>query len=154
MCCSFPFSPFAENLNAYYVYEAKTSLLLRIAESRAGAERLLDARLLDVLTQCYFIEDRPEIDQTMFGTSFVSLLIAGASGPKLTLNISSLRHRHFPPSRLRAVPPDPPPGLAARLCRLVQPGSDVERGRHRGTSPLFLSDHLPSSVADPSFLYS
>lgn len=62
---SSPVSPFAESLNAYYVYEAKTALLLRIAESRAGAERLLDARLLDVLTQCYFIEDRPELDQAM-----------------------------------------------------------------------------------------
>ena len=35
---------YSDDLNPLYVYEAKMSLLIRMSQSRAGAERLLEAR--------------------------------------------------------------------------------------------------------------
>ncbi|KAG8742094.1 hypothetical protein FRC10_002030 [Ceratobasidium sp. 414] len=54
--------PDPESLNALYVYEAKMSLLIKIAQTRQGADRLMDARVLAVLTQCAFLDARPEKD--------------------------------------------------------------------------------------------
>ncbi|CAE6492429.1 unnamed protein product [Rhizoctonia solani] len=54
--------PDPESLNALYVYEAKMSLLIKIAQTRQGADRLQDARLLAVLSQCDFLNARPEKD--------------------------------------------------------------------------------------------
>ncbi|KAG8791523.1 hypothetical protein FRC12_008949 [Ceratobasidium sp. 428] len=54
--------PEPESLNALYVYEAKMSLLIKIAQTRQGADRLMDARILAVLTQCEFLNARPEKD--------------------------------------------------------------------------------------------
>ncbi|KEP47882.1 structural constituent of nuclear pore protein [Rhizoctonia solani 123E] len=54
--------PDPESLNALYVYEAKMSLLIKIAQTRQGADRLQDARLLAVLAQCDFLNARPEKD--------------------------------------------------------------------------------------------
>ncbi|KAG9095701.1 hypothetical protein FRC06_009514, partial [Ceratobasidium sp. 370] len=54
--------PEPESLNALYVYEAKMSLLIKVAQTRQGADRLMDARILTVLTQCDFLNARPEKD--------------------------------------------------------------------------------------------
>ncbi|CAE6442649.1 unnamed protein product [Rhizoctonia solani] len=54
--------PDPESLNALYVYEAKMSLLIKIAQTRQGADRLQDARVLAVLAQCDFLNARPEKD--------------------------------------------------------------------------------------------
>ncbi|KAG8681201.1 hypothetical protein FRC08_015790, partial [Ceratobasidium sp. 394] len=54
--------PEPESLNALYVYEAKMSLLIKIAQTRQGADRFMDARILTVLTQCDFLSARPEKD--------------------------------------------------------------------------------------------
>jgi len=58
-----------DDLNPLYVYEAKMSLFIRMAQTRQGAERLLEAQLLPVLAHCDFLEDRPEIDQSFMGLS-------------------------------------------------------------------------------------
>ncbi|KAK7682411.1 hypothetical protein QCA50_014616 [Cerrena zonata] len=55
--------PDPENLDALYVYEAKMSLFIKMAQSKAGAERLLEARLLTVLADCDFLDSRPEVGQ-------------------------------------------------------------------------------------------
>ncbi|KAL1938972.1 hypothetical protein VTO73DRAFT_11125 [Trametes versicolor] len=55
--------PDPEDLNPLYVYEAKMSLLIRMAQSRQGAERLLEARALPILADCDYLDARPEADQ-------------------------------------------------------------------------------------------
>ncbi|CAA7262620.1 unnamed protein product [Cyclocybe aegerita] len=55
--------PDPDDLNSLYVYEAKMSLFIRMAQTRAGAERLLEARLLPILAQCDYLDARPEADQ-------------------------------------------------------------------------------------------
>jgi nuclear pore complex protein Nup205 len=56
-----------DDLNALYVYEAKMSFFIRIAQSRAGAERLLEARLMQTLASCEYLDARPEADQAFIG---------------------------------------------------------------------------------------
>ena len=55
-------------MNSLYVYEAKMSLFIRMTQSRAGAERLLEAQLLPILAQCDYLDTRPEADQAFIGT--------------------------------------------------------------------------------------
>ncbi|KAG8931084.1 hypothetical protein FRC02_003259 [Tulasnella sp. 418] len=55
--------PDPDNLNSLYVYEAKMSMLIRVAQTRQGAERLLDCRVFSILAQCDFIGARPQNDQ-------------------------------------------------------------------------------------------
>ena len=55
--------PDPESLNALYVYEARLAFFSRIAQSREGAESLLDAGIFDVLASSDFIAARPEQDQ-------------------------------------------------------------------------------------------
>lgn len=43
------------------------SLLIRMAQTRAGAERLLENRLLLTLADVNFIDTRPEADQAFLG---------------------------------------------------------------------------------------
>jgi len=43
------------------------SLFIRMAQTRLGAERLLDAQILPILSQCDYIEARPEADQSFIG---------------------------------------------------------------------------------------
>ncbi|CDZ97366.1 Uncharacterized conserved protein [Phaffia rhodozyma] len=57
--------PDPDDLNAFYVFEAKSSLLIQISLTRNGAERLLEARLFETLSQCYMFEDRPEAEDSM-----------------------------------------------------------------------------------------
>ncbi|KAF5375401.1 hypothetical protein D9615_007995 [Tricholomella constricta] len=56
--------PDPDDLNPLYVYEAKMSLFIRMTQTRAGAERLLEAQLVPVLAQCDFLDARPEADQS------------------------------------------------------------------------------------------
>ena len=60
---------YADDLNSLYVYEAKMSLLTRMSQTRAGAERLLEARLIPILADCDFIDTRPESDKAFVGAS-------------------------------------------------------------------------------------
>ncbi|KAF8188670.1 nucleoporin Nup186/Nup192/Nup205 [Pholiota molesta] len=55
--------PDPDDLNSLYVYESKMSLFIRMAQTRAGAERLLEAQLLPILAQCDYLDTRPEADQ-------------------------------------------------------------------------------------------
>ncbi|RDX43688.1 hypothetical protein OH76DRAFT_1188692 [Lentinus brumalis] len=55
--------PDPDDLNPLYVYEAKMSLLVRMAQTRQGAERLLEARVLPILADCDYLDARPEADQ-------------------------------------------------------------------------------------------
>jgi hypothetical protein len=43
------------------------SLLTRIAQTRQGAERLIEARVLPTLAVCDFLDTRPDVDQTFIG---------------------------------------------------------------------------------------
>jgi nuclear pore complex protein Nup205 len=43
------------------------SLFIRMAQTRAGAERLLEAQLLPILSQCDYLDARPEADQSFMG---------------------------------------------------------------------------------------
>ena len=43
------------------------SLLVRMAQTRQGAERLLEARVLLILGQCDYLDARPEADQAFLG---------------------------------------------------------------------------------------
>ena len=56
-----------DELNPLYVYEARMSLLVRMAQTRSGAERLLENRLLVALAECDFLDARPEADQAFLG---------------------------------------------------------------------------------------
>ncbi|KAI8972576.1 nucleoporin Nup186/Nup192/Nup205 [Trametes punicea] len=55
--------PDPDDLNPLYVYEAKMSLLVRMAQTRQGAEKLLEARVLPILADCDYLDARPEADQ-------------------------------------------------------------------------------------------
>ena len=65
-----------EDLNALrvYVYKAKMSLFIRIAQTRQGAERLIEARVLPILADCDFLDTLPEVDQSFIGGPPLSLL--------------------------------------------------------------------------------
>ncbi|KAJ7778502.1 nucleoporin Nup186/Nup192/Nup205 [Mycena metata] len=56
--------PDPDDLNPLYVYEAKMSLFVRMAQTRLGAERLLEAQLIPILSQCDYLDARPEADQS------------------------------------------------------------------------------------------
>lgn len=55
--------PDPSSLNALYVYEAQFSFLARLAQSSQGAEKLLDAKLFEVLAQADYLAARPDQDQ-------------------------------------------------------------------------------------------
>ncbi|KAL1738819.1 nucleoporin Nup186/Nup192/Nup205, partial [Schizophyllum fasciatum] len=55
--------PEPDDLNPLYVYEAKMSLFTQMALTRQGAERLLESRLVSILTECDYLDARPEADQ-------------------------------------------------------------------------------------------
>ncbi|KAL1731452.1 nucleoporin Nup186/Nup192/Nup205 [Schizophyllum commune] len=55
--------PEPDDLNPLYVYEAKMSLFTQMALTRQGAERLLESRLIAILTECDYLDARPEADQ-------------------------------------------------------------------------------------------
>ena len=43
------------------------SFLIRLAESRHGAERLLESRIVPILAQVDFLDARPEMDESYAG---------------------------------------------------------------------------------------
>lgn len=43
------------------------SFLIHLSQSRQGAERLLESRLLPILSQVDFLDARPEVDETYNG---------------------------------------------------------------------------------------
>jgi nuclear pore complex protein Nup205 len=43
------------------------SFLIRLGESRHGAERLLESRVLPILAQVDFLDSRPELDEGYTG---------------------------------------------------------------------------------------
>lgn len=55
--------PDPASLNALYVYEASMAFFSRLAISREGAERLLDAKVFDALIQADYLAAKPEQDQ-------------------------------------------------------------------------------------------
>ncbi|CAO1630948.1 unnamed protein product [Sympodiomycopsis kandeliae] len=55
--------PDPSSLNALYVYEAELAFFGRLAQSSAGADSLLESRLLEVFAQADFLAARPEQDQ-------------------------------------------------------------------------------------------
>src|SRR5713101_995410 len=57
----------SDDLNSLYVYEAKMSLFIRIAQTRQGAERLIESRVLPILADCDFLDALPEVDQSFIG---------------------------------------------------------------------------------------
>ncbi|KDE08259.1 hypothetical protein MVLG_01525 [Microbotryum lychnidis-dioicae p1A1 Lamole] len=54
--------PDPESLNALYVYEAQMSFLIRLASTREGAEKLMDAEVLAKLADCDYLGARPVAD--------------------------------------------------------------------------------------------
>lgn len=42
-----------------YVFNSKMTLLLRIAETRYGADRLIEFGIIDALTDCQYIDQIP-----------------------------------------------------------------------------------------------
>ncbi|KAF7300289.1 hypothetical protein MKEN_01353000 [Mycena kentingensis (nom. inval.)] len=56
--------PDPDDLNPLYVYEAKMSFLVRMAQTRLGAERLLETQIIPILSQCDYLDARPEADQS------------------------------------------------------------------------------------------
>jgi len=83
-----------EDLNALYVYEAKMSLFIRIAQTRQGAERLIEARVLPILADCDFLDTLPEVDQSFIGGPPLGLL-------RFSSLIPWLDHDHFLPSAIQ-----------------------------------------------------
>lgn len=59
----------AESLNALYIYEAQMSFLIRLASSREGAEKLMDAELLSRLAECDYLGARPLDETSAMGAS-------------------------------------------------------------------------------------
>ncbi len=49
------------------------SLLIRIAQTRQGAERLIEARVLPTLAGCDFLDTRPDVDQTFIGMPLLKI---------------------------------------------------------------------------------
>lgn len=64
-----------DDLNPLYIYEAKMSLLIQVAQTRQGAERLLEARLLSTLASCDYLDARPEANQAFLGMFFLGLFL-------------------------------------------------------------------------------
>lgn len=52
--------PDPSSLNAMYVYESSMAFFIRLAQTRRGSERLVDARIFDVLSQVDFLQDCPQ----------------------------------------------------------------------------------------------
>ena len=83
-----------EDLNTLYVYEAKMSLFIHIAQTRQGAERLIETRVLPILADCDFLDTLPEVDQSFIGVPCLSLL-------HFSPLIRWLDHDHFLPSAIQ-----------------------------------------------------
>ena len=67
MIANAPFLECLEDLNPLFVYESRMSFLMRLAQTRQGTERLLESRVLPVLSQVDFLDARPEPDDAYSG---------------------------------------------------------------------------------------
>ena len=74
------------------------SLLTRIAQTRQGAERLIESRVLPILAVCDFLDTRPDIDQTFIGMPLLKF-------HWLILIVALARSGSFPSLRHSAVSP-------------------------------------------------
>ncbi|UZJ53454.1 hypothetical protein CBS101457_002774 [Exobasidium rhododendri] len=54
--------PDPSSLNALYVYESTMAFFNRLAQSKQGAEKLLEGKVFDVLSQVDFLQARPQQD--------------------------------------------------------------------------------------------
>lgn len=83
----------ADDMNSLYVYESKMSLFTRMSQTRVGAEKLLDARLIPILAKCDYLDCRPEADQSFMGMSlsmFVPTVVANMIyRPRFVLTLCS-----------------------------------------------------------------
>jgi nuclear pore complex protein Nup205 len=70
------------------------SLFIRIAQTRQGAERLLETRILPILADCDFLDTLPEVDQSFMGMPSPCL-------QHFSLLICWLDHDHFLPSAIQ-----------------------------------------------------
>ena len=57
----------AEILRLFFIFESKMSLFIRIAQHKEGVEKLLDSGIVETLTDCKFIDERPEVDSDDMG---------------------------------------------------------------------------------------
>ena len=57
--------PSPEPLKALYIYESKMALLTRIAQTSEGAQVLLQSGLVLRLSECAFLDQRPEHNQAL-----------------------------------------------------------------------------------------
>jgi nuclear pore complex protein Nup205 len=62
---------FVESLNALYIYEAQMSFLIRLASTREGAEKLMNAELLSRLAECEYLGARPLNDSSSMGAFLI-----------------------------------------------------------------------------------
>ncbi|KAL5524938.1 hypothetical protein ACEPAF_8807 [Sanghuangporus sanghuang] len=61
-----------DDLNPLFVYETKMSFFIRLVQTRQGAERLLESRILRILSQVDFLDTRPEsADDTLDEGNFL-----------------------------------------------------------------------------------
>ncbi|PKI82426.1 hypothetical protein MVES1_003399 [Malassezia vespertilionis] len=87
------------SLNAQYVYEALLALFSCIAQSRSGAQQLVDAQLLHVLARVAFPSQRPEAQPVQDLDAFlpqVAERYAALLTPLLQLLVAVLLHVHVP----------------------------------------------------------
>lgn len=86
--------PDPTSLNALYVYEAQMAFFNRLALTRDGSDRLVEARIFDILTQADFLAARPEDDQEFVDLdSFLPAAVEryeALLGPVLQLSVSIL----------------------------------------------------------------
>ncbi|KAJ3416468.1 hypothetical protein HDV05_001626 [Chytridiales sp. JEL 0842] len=81
-------------LKSFFIFEAKLSMFLRIAQSRDGSEKLLDSGIVEAFAECRFIDEKPERD-TFTEDSFLlhaSELYNQAIVPVLQLVLCILSH--------------------------------------------------------------
>ena len=51
------------------------SLLVRMTQTRQGAERLLESRVLPILADCDYLDARPEADQAFLGGCSLRVIV-------------------------------------------------------------------------------
>lgn len=102
------------------------ALLTRIAQTRQGAERLVDSRLFPVLTQCEFIDAKPEADRNILGE--LTLL------PRFYHSLCA-RCFEFPAKRPSSLPSAPFAGAPAHRQRPCNPWLLLQAGIQAGALP-------------------
>lgn len=107
------------------------SLLIRIAQTRQGAERLLEARLLPTLASCDYLDARPEADQAFMGMQLFRFLDI-CSGLMSDMH----RSRQFPSISSATVPSTFHARTATRRRHTRHFGAQPHYGSQPGSSYL------------------